>query len=57
MSSTTYQIVFVVWHLKPEWMEEACVHGHGPDDVDDAEDDGAVDGTTRNAEAVHTADN
>ena len=56
MSSTTYQIVFVVWHLKPEWMEEACVHGHGPDDVYDAEDDGAVDGATRNAEAVHTAD-
>jgi hypothetical protein len=41
---------------EPEVVEQASVHGHGPDDVHDAKDDGAVDGATWDAETVDAAD-
>ena len=43
--------------LEAELVEESCVHGHRPDDVNDAEDHGAVDGAAGNSEAVDPANN
>ena len=49
--------MIVLWWFKTELMQEPRVHGHGPDDVDDAENDWAVYGTSGDPEAVDTADN